>query len=191
MKTLIISIKFTVILCILLFVGYVLVLWGFSAAVKPNHGEAEVITLKDQVVGAINVGQQFTKNTYFWGRPSAVDYDGGGSGGSNKAASNKEYLQEVETRMTTFLEAHPYLERKDVPSELVTASGSGLDPHISPAAAEIQVRRVAEARGLAAATVQRIVVENIHKPLIGQPYVNVLELNVALDNNGTNNLSYF
>lgn len=186
MKSLITSLKFTVLFCVLIFVGYVLVLWGFSAIVKPYYGEAELVALNGNVVGAKNVGQQFSKNIYFWGRPSAVDYDGGGSGGSNKGTSNEEYLEEVKIRIDSFLVAHPYLEKKDIPSELVTASGSGLDPHISPLAAEVQIQRVAQARGLDVETVKKIVAEQTHKPLIGQPYVNLLQLNVALDN-GTNN----
>ena len=181
MKTLLSSLKFTVLFCVLLFGGYVLVLWGFSAIVKPHHGEAELITLNGKVVGAQNVGQQFSKNIYFWGRPSAVNYDGGSSGASNKGTTNEEYLEQVKTRIDSFLVAHPYLEKKDIPSELVTASGSGLDPHISPMAAEIQIQRVAQARGLSIAAVKKIVAEQTHKPLVGQPYVNILELNVALD----------
>lgn len=182
MKTILSSIKFTIAFCIILFVGYVLVLWGFAGLIKPNHGEAEVVTLNGKIVGVANVGQQFTDMKYFWGRPSSVGYDGGGSGGSNKGPSNVEYLQEVQTRIDTFLVAHPYLEKKNLPSELVTASGSGLDPHISPMAAEVQIRRVAEERGLSIDAVKKTVAEQTKKALIGQPYINVLELNIALDN---------
>ena len=137
-----------------------------------------------RIVGAANVGQQFTDVRYFWGRPSAVDYNGGGSGGSNKATTNPDYLAEVEQRIETFLAAHPYLTREEVPSEMVTASGSGLDPDISPRGAQVQVQRVAEARGLDAATVRNIVDSLTRKPwlgLFGTPKVNVLRLNVALE----------
>ena len=157
MKNLWISLKITLAMCIVLGVGYVLVLRGISAVAGPNGGEADVVTLDGQVVGAANVGQQFTDTRYFWGRPSAVDYNGGGSGGSNKAATNPEYLAEVERRVQDFLAAHPYLTREEVPSEMVTASGSGLDPDISPRGAQVQVRRVAEARGLDAAAVRHLV----------------------------------
>ena len=115
---------------------------------------------------------------------SAVDYNGGGSGGSNKATTNPEYLAEIEARIDTFLAAHPYLTRKDVPSEIVTASGSGLDPDISPAAAYVQVKRVADARGLSEETVRTIVEEQVQQPwlgLFGTQKVNVLKLNLALD----------
>lgn len=186
MKTIFASIKITVAFCVILFAGYVLVLWGFAALVKPNHGEAELLTLNEQVVGAANVGQQFTDTTYFWGRPSAVDYNGSGSGGSNKGPSNPEYLEEVNQRIETFLVAHPYLERENLPSELVTASGSGLDPHISPEAAAVQVKRVAQARGMSQQAVEQVVANSTKAPLFGKKYVNVLDLNIALDNEKNN-----
>ena len=148
MKNLWISVKITLAMCLLLGVGYVLVLRGVSALAGPNGGQAETLTLDGRVVGAANVGQQFTGGRYFWGRPSSVDYNGGGSGGSNKATTNPEYLADVEQRVQDFLAAHPYLSRGEVPSEMVTASGSGLDPDISPRGAQVQVRRVAAARGL-------------------------------------------
>ena len=183
MKNLWISLKITLAMCLLLGVGYVLVLRGISAVAGPNGGEADVVTVNGKVVGAANVGQQFTDVRYFWGRPSAVDYNGGGSGGSNKATTNPEYLADVEQRVQDFLAAHPYLTRA-VPAEMVTASGSGLDPDISPRGAQVQVRRVAEARGLDIATVRHLVDSLTRKPwlgLFGTEKVNVLRLNVALE----------
>ena len=184
MKNLWISLKITLAMCLLLSVGYVLVLRGAAAVAGPNDGEADVVAYGGRLVGAANVGQQFPDVRYFWGRPSAVDYNGGGSGGSNKATTNPDYLAEVEQRIETFLAAHPYLTREEVPSEMVTASGSGLDPDISPRGAQVQVQRVAEARGLDAATVRNIVDSLTRKPwlgLFGTPKVNVLRLNVALE----------
>ena len=184
MKNLWISVKITLAMCLLLGVGYILVLRGVSAVAGPNGGEAETVMLDGRIVGAANVGQQFTDARYFWGRPSAVEYNGSGSGGSNKATTNPEYLAEVEQRVQNFLAAHPYLTRAEVPSEMVTASGSGLDPDISPRGARIQVRRVAEARGLDVAVVQEIVDSLTRKPwlgLFGTEKVNVLRLNVALE----------
>ncbi len=184
MKNLWISLKFTLVMCVVLTIGYVLVLRLTATFVVPNDGEAAVVELDGKVVGAANVGQLFTDSIYFWGRPSAVGYDGGGSGGSNKGTNNPEYLADVETRIDAFLEAHPYLERKDVPAEMVTASGSGLDPDISPRGAEVQIRRVAQARGMSENQVREIVEETIQKPwlgLFGTYKVNVLKLNVALD----------
>lgn len=181
MKTLFQSLKITIAFCVILFVGYVLVLWGFGAIIKPNHGEAEVLTLNGRVVGASNVGQQFSDSTHFWGRPSAVDYNGGGSGGSNKGPSNPEYLAAVSDRIDAFLVSHPYLSREQVPAEMVTASGSGLDPHISPEAAVVQIERVASARSMSIDAVKSIVASNTERPMIGKPFVNVLKLNIALD----------
>ena len=184
MKNLWISIKITLAMCVVLFVGYVLVLRLVAWVASPNDGEAPMVTYNGKVVGAANVGQVFTDSVYVWGRPSAVDYNGGGSGGSNKATTNPEYLAEVEQRVQDFLAAHPYLSRGEVPSEMVTASGSGLDPDISPRGAQVQVRRVAAARGLDEAVVQRLVDSLTQKPwlgLFGTAKVNVLRLNIALE----------
>ena len=184
MKTFWKSIKITLAFCALLGVGYVLILWGVGSIAGPNGGRAAVVTENGRIVGAANVGQSFTKATYFWGRPSAVEYNGSGSGGSNKATTNPEYLAEVEQRIENFLAAHPYLSREEVPAEMVTASGSGLDPDISPRGAQVQVQRVAEARGLDVAAVQRLVDTQTQKPwlgLFGTAKVNVLRLNVALE----------
>lgn len=184
MKNLWISLKFTLVMCVILTIGYVLVLRLTATVASPNDGEAPVVELNGKVVGAANVGQAFTDSIHFWGRPSAVDYNGGGSGGSNKGTNNAEYLAEVEARINAFLEAHPYLERKDVPAEMVTASASGLDPDISPRGAEVQIRRVAEARGMSEDQVRKIVEKILQKPwlgLFGTYKINVLKLNVALD----------
>ena len=184
MKNLWISVKITLAMCLLLGVGYVLVLRGVSALAGPNGGQAETLTLDGRVVGAANVGQQFTGGRYFWGRPSAVDYNGGGSGGSNKATTNPEYLDEVKARIDTFLIHHPYLTREEVPAEMVTASASGLDPDISPKAAYVQVQRVAQARGLSPESVMALVSANTEGPLLGlfgPEKVNVLKLNIALE----------
>lgn len=184
MKNLWISVKITLAMCVVLTVGYILILRLTAAVASPNDGEAALVELNGEVVGAANVGQAFTDSTYFWGRPSAVDYNGGGSGGSNKGTNNPEYLAEVETRIQTFLEEHPYLTREEVPSEMVTASGSGLDPDISPRGAEVQIERVAGARGLDPAVVKHLVDSLTQAPwlgLFGTPKVNVLRLNIALE----------
>ena len=170
MKNFIKSIRITIAFCILFF--------------GPGKGNAETITLNGKVVGAANVGQAFTKDIYFWGRPSAADYKADSSAGSNKGPTNEAYLAEVEARVDSFLVHHPYLERKDVPAEMVTASGSGLDPHITPACAYVQVKRVAEARGMNEETVKALVDKMVEKPflgLFGTEKVNVLKLNVALE----------
>ena len=173
-------------MCVLLSFGYVAALWLFAKVAGPGKGNAEVVELNGKVVGAANVGQQFTKNIYFWGRPSCAGdgYDAANSCGSNKGPTNPEYLAEVETRIDSFLVHHPYLKRKDVPAEMVTASGSGLDPDITPQSARVQVKRVASARHLDEKQVAALVEKSIERPLLGlfgPAKVNVLKLNVALD----------
>lgn len=186
MKTLISSIKITVAFSIILFVGYVMVLWGAGKIIGPNKGEAELLAYNGKTVGAANIGQQFTDMKYFWGRPSSADYNGAGSGGSNKGTTNAEYLREVSDRIYTFLIYHPYLSRHRIPSEMVTASASGLDPHISPEAAKVQIKRIAAARNISEETVLDIVNKNTNCPLAGKEFVNVLKLNIALDENESN-----
>ena len=183
MKNLWISLKITLAMCIVLGVGYVLVPRRVgrrrSQRRRGRRGDARRTGRRRGERGA-----RFTDVRYFWSRPSAVDYNGGGSGGSNKATTNPEHLAGVEQRVQDFLAAHPYLSRAEVPAEMVTASGSGLDPDISPRGAQAQVRRVAEARGLDIATVRHLVDSLTQKPwlgLFGTEKVNVLRLNVALE----------
>ena len=139
-----------------------------------------------EFVGLENFQRIFTKDIYFWSRPSCAGdgYDAASSGGSNKGPTNPEYLAEVEARIDSFLIHHPYLKRSEVPAEMVTASGSGLDPNITPACAYVQVKRVAQARGLSEEAVRAIVDKSVEKPLLGlfgTEKVNVLKLNVALE----------
>lgn len=187
MKNLWKSLRITIAFCIVLGLCYVLVLWLFAQVAAPGEGgNAETVMLNGKVVGAANIGQVFSSDKYFWGRPSNAGdgYDAASSAGSNKGPTNEEYLAEVETRIDSFLVHHPYLQRKDVPAEMVTASASGLDPHITPQSAYIQVKRVAEARGMSEDSVKAIVDDAVEKPLLnmfGPAKVNVLKLNVALD----------
>lgn len=190
MKNLIKSLRITLAFCVLFSVCYIGVLWIFGKIVGPGNGNAEIVTLNGKTVGAANVGQAFTEDIYFWGRPSAVDYNGSGSGGSNKGPTNEMYLKEVNARIDSFLKHHPYLQSKDVPAEMVTASASGLDPHITPACALVQVKRVAEARGMEEEEVRAIVDGQIEKPFLGifgTSKVNVLKLNVALEEADSDN----
>ena len=159
MKTLLKSLKITLAFCVFFSVFYILILWLFAQVAGPNKGNAEVATLDGKVVGAANVG-------------------------SNKGPTNQEYLDEVKARIDTFLVHHPYLDRADVPAEMVTASASGLDPDITPQCAYVQVKRVAQARGLTEEQVRAIVDKSIEKPflgLLGTEKVNVLKLNIALE----------
>ena len=117
-----------------------------------------------------------------WGRPSAVDCDAAGSAGSNKDPSNSDYLALVQKRIDTFMMAHPYLKKSEIPSDMVTGSGCGLNPNISPEAALIQVGSVAKERKLSEDKVNTLVESKINTPTVMRTRtVNVLEFNVALD----------
>ena len=186
MRNLVKSLRLTLVFCVFFSICYILVLWIFGLIVGPGGGNAETLVLNGRVVGAANVWQQFTKDVYFWGRPSHAGdgYDASSSSGSNKGPTNEEYLADVNTRIDSFLEKHPYLERNDVPSEMVTASASGLDPHITPESAYVQVKRVAKARGMEEGAVRSLVDQAVEKPLLsmfGTEKVNVLKLNIALE----------
>jgi K+-transporting ATPase ATPase C chain len=152
-----------------------------AAQLAPGHGAGVQITKNGRVVGFTNVGQKFDKPGYFNSRPSAVDYHADASAGSNKGPSNPEYLAAVKARLNTFLLENPGVRAADVPAELITASGSGLDPHLSPAGALVQVARVAHARRLEAAQVETLVRQHIEPGTLGPDHVNVLQLNLALD----------
>jgi K+-transporting ATPase ATPase C chain len=181
MKNIFSILKFTLFMVVLLAVIYPMAIFGI-AQLAPNKGKGETITVKGKVVGYQKIGQKFDKSNYFWGRPSAVDYNAAGSGGSNKGPSNSDYLALVQKRIDTFLITHPYLKKSEIPADMVTASGSGLDPNISPQGALIQVKRVAKERSLSEEKVQALVQAKINTPaVIGTATVNVLELNVALD----------
>ena len=186
MRNLVKSLRLTLVFCVFFSICYILVLWIFGLIVGPGGGNAETLVLNGRVVGAANVGQQFTKDVYFWGRPSHAGdgYDASSSSGSNKGPTNEEYLADVNIRIDSFLKKHPYLERNDVPSEMVTASASGLDPHITPESAYVQVKRVAKARGMEEGAVKSLVDQAVEKPLLGMfgtEKVNVLKLNIALE----------
>jgi K+-transporting ATPase ATPase C chain len=181
MKNIFSILKFTLFMVVLLAVIYPMAIFGI-AQLAPNKGKGETITVNGKVVGYQKIGQKFDKSNYFWGRPSAVDYNAAGSAGSNKGPSNPDYLALVQKRIDTFLIVHPYLKKSEIPSDMVTASGSGLDPNISPQGALIQVKRVAGARNLSEEKVKALVDSKINLPAImGTATVNVLELNIALD----------
>ena len=175
--------KLTLVLVLVLAGLYPLLIAGV-AKMAPGKGDGETVTLNGKVVGYANIGQKFTDDKYFWSRPSAVDYNAAGSAGSNKGPSNPDYLKIVQERIDTFLAHNPGVQKDDIPAELVTASGSGLDPDLSPAAAEIQVPRISKVRGIPEDRIKALVKEHTKGPLfgfLGPEKVNVLRLNVALD----------
>jgi K+-transporting ATPase ATPase C chain len=181
-KNLLISLKLTLVMIILCAVVYPLLIAAIGKA-TPGGGKGETISVNGKVVGYEKIGQKFTNDKYFWGRPSAVDYNAAGSAGSNKGPSNPDYLQLVQDRIDTFLVHNPGIKKEDIPADIVTASGSGLDPDISPAGAYIQVKRIAAVRGLSEEKVKALVDQHVEKPFagLGPQKVNVLKLNIELD----------
>jgi K+-transporting ATPase ATPase C chain len=163
--------------------AYPLVVTGVSQVVFPHQANGSLIEKDGKVVGSELIAQNFDQPQYFWSRPSAASYNAGSSSGSNLGPTNPALLDAVKGRVETLKSADPGNNRP-VPVDLVTASGSGLDPHISPAAAEYQVERIAKARGLSPEQVRRLVAEHTEGRqlgLLGEPCVNVLTLNLALD----------
>ncbi len=168
---------------------YPLAITGVAQLVFPRQANGSLILRDGVVVGSSWIGQPFSEAKYFWGRLSATSppYNAAASSGSNLGPLNPALVDQAKARIEALRAADPEA-RGPVPVDLVTASGSGLDPHISPAAAEYQAARVARARGLGLEEVRRLIA--VHTTgrlfgLIGEPVVNVLELNLALDAGST------
>jgi len=170
--------------CIVVFIGlYTLLIWVIAQA-APNNGKGETVSVNGTVVGYKLEGQNFTADKYFDSRPSAAGYNAAGSSGSNKGPSNPDYLKQVQDRIDTFLVHNPSVKKEHIPSELVTASGSGLDPDLSPQGAYVQVARIAKTRNISEEKINALVAEQIQKPLLGlfgPEKVNILNLNIELD----------
>ena len=191
-------------LVLLLLCGFVfpVLLSGLSGLLFPHQAGGSLVTADGKAVGAKLVGQEFTEAYFMKGRPSAYHYNvyvegengkqyyndgsefaGLGSGSNNYAPSNPDLLERVEADIKEFLEKNPGVKREDIPTDLLTASGSGLDPHISPASAAIQVPRMAQASGLSEEAIQTIIDEHTSGKLFGvfgEETVNVVEVNIAV-----------
>jgi K+-transporting ATPase ATPase C chain len=160
------------------------VVWAIGRVAFPAQAEGSLLRSADgTVVGSRLIAQKFTRAEYFQARPSGVDYNAAATGGTNYGPSNPAHLTAVRARLAVTM-AQENVTAAQVPSEMVTASGAGLDPHIPPAAAGLQARRVAAARGVPLARVRQLVEAHTEPPalgLLGRARVNVLELNLALD----------
>jgi potassium-transporting ATPase KdpC subunit len=174
------ALKLTLLTMFLLIVVYPLVVWLFTP-LAPGKGNGETIEFKGRTVGFALVGQNFSEDRYFQSRPSAVRYNAAGSGGSNKGPSNLEYLATVQARIDTFLVHNPSIRRPQVPTDLVTASGSGLDPDVSIQGAVVQIPRIAIKRGISEQMLVNLITRNTFKPWFGPAKVNLLKLNIDLD----------
>lgn len=165
---------------------YPLVVTGISQATMPEQSNGSLIEKDGKPVGSHLIGQNFSGPKYFWGRPSATSpmpYNASASSGSNLGPTNPALIDAVKSRVQALKDADP-TNTAPIPVDLVTASSSGLDPEISPAAAAYQIGRVARARGLDPARVKQLVEEHTRPRqfgILGEPGVNVLELNLALD----------
>jgi K+-transporting ATPase ATPase C chain len=183
MKQLLFSgLKLTFLSLILLAGVYTLLLLGV-AQVVPGQGKGALIHYKGKTYYA-NIGQRFTEDRYFQGRPSAVNYNAAGSGASNEGPDNPRLLDAVQQRIDTLLAHNPGVEPKDIPVDLVTASASGLDPDISLKGALLQVDRIAAIRKIPSKAVEDLVRSHVEKPFLGifgPEKINVLKLNIALD----------
>ena len=196
------SVLVTLVLLILCGLAFPAVLSGLSAVLFPSQAKGSLVEVDGQAVGAKYVGQEFTEDYFMKGRPSAYHYNtyyedeegnqfyndgsefaGLGSGSNNYAPSNPALAERVEADIEAFLEANPDVAREDIPADLVTASGSGLDPHISPEAAAVQIPALAEASGLSEEELRQIVADNTTGKLLGvfgEETVNVLGVNLDI-----------
>jgi potassium-transporting ATPase KdpC subunit len=178
------AIKIAFLTMILFGVIYPLFIVGMAKLIGPGNGNGETIEVNGMTVGFELIGQSFTDDKYFNSRPSAVNYNAAATGGSNKGPSNPDYLKQVEERINDFLVKNPGIKKEEVPVDLITASGGGLDPDISEDAALVQIQRIAKVRRIAPDEVKKLVDQHTDHPifgLFGISTVHVLALNIALD----------
>lgn len=187
LKQLVTSCLVLVVLTVLAGLVYPLAMTGLAQVLFPNQANGSIVTAEGKPVGSALIGQNFTKPEYFQGRPSAAGqngYDASASSGSNLGPTNEKLITAVKERIEAVQTANGPAKDSVIPADAVLASGSGLDPHISPAYAYLQINRVAKARQLPNAEVKKLVdlhVEGRQLGLFGEPRVNVLNLNLALD----------
>ena len=181
------AIRMLLVLTLLTGVLYPVVVTLAAKVVFPRQAIGSVVTVDGKIIGSELLAQNFTNIAYFWPRPSSADYATVPSGASNKGPTASDLKSNVTERAASFRAAHGLKPQAEVPSDMLFASGSGLDPHISPEAARIQIQRVAQARNLSPEQKEKLAllvesfVERPQLGFLGEPRVNVLKLNVALN----------
>jgi potassium-transporting ATPase KdpC subunit len=187
MRSLWIAVKLTIVLTVLTGLVYPMVVLGLGQVLFPWQADGSLITRGGKVVGSAIIGQNFSSPRYLHGRPSVAGdhgYDASNSGASNLGPTNKALIDAAAHRLAAILKENPGVKATEVPVDAITASGSGLDPEISPAYAELQIPRVAKARGISQAAARQIIRRCTRRRwlgIFGEPGVNVLEVNLALD----------
>jgi K+-transporting ATPase ATPase C chain len=182
-----VAFKMTIVFTLVTGILYPVLIAAIAHVCFPRQAEGSLMVRGGQVVGSALLGQNFSSQRYFHGRPSAAGdkgYDAANSSGSNLGPTNKSLIETVRARTSTLREHEPGINRGEIPVDLVTSSASGLDPEITPAAANIQVTRIARARGLGEDAVRGLIRAHTRSRLfgiLGEPGVNVLKLNLALD----------
>ncbi len=190
MKTFLIALKLILLLTILLGVVYPLVITGITQVIFPQGANGSLVKMNNRLIGSVLIGQKFSSEKYFWPRPSAIDFNPLPSGGSNLGPTSLELEKLVAQRRSDLLKAHLLSDQTIVPLDLLFASASGLDPHISPQAAKFQLERVTRARGFDRNIENHLkrLIDEYTEPrvlvILGEPRVNVLKLNLALDSLG-------
>jgi len=179
------NLRLSLVLLLICGIAYPLAMTGIAQIAMPAKASGSLITdASGKVVGSELIGQTFSDPKYFWGRVSSIDNNAAGSGSNNYAPSNPALIERTQTDIASFLKANPAVNQEDIPADLLTNSGSGLDPHISPQAALIQVERIAGKRNLEPAKLRNLIedmTEGRSMGVFGEPRVNVLKLNLALD----------
>lgn len=178
------AVKIFLLITLIVGVGYPLVVTGIAQLAFADKADGSFIEQDGKIVGSSIIGQAFDGDEWFQGRPSAADYDALASGGTNLGPTNPELIDTVAQRVKDYRKVNGLSADTKVPVDAVTASASGLDPHITEANANLQAPRVAEARGLSLRAVKQLIADHTDEPslgIFGQPGVNVLQLNLALD----------
>jgi potassium-transporting ATPase KdpC subunit len=191
MRNVVRAMRAVVVLALLTGLAYPLAITGLAQLTMADEADGSLVRVDGRVVGSSSIGQLWDGEDWFHGRPSAIDYDASTSSGSNLGPNSQELSDLIAERIAAVLQLEgpyvPGLTAADIPVDLVTASASGLDPHISPQAAELQAPRIAEVRGLPPDRVLALIEEHTEGPglgFLGEEHVNVLELNLALEGTG-------